>query len=133
MFRSPLARISIGGFSALLSVALLLMVGGLVASDRAMRQEAMAQTRIDAQQSAVAIGLALDAHVRDHGSLDSVATDSAVRAVVAQAPPERSAAAIVSGVDTILVVGDRSAFEDGTTHAVPLPVRTSAQWTLVVA
>jgi signal transduction histidine kinase len=109
------------------------MVGGLIASDRAMRREAMAQTRIDAQQSAVAIGLAVDAHVRGGGSLDSVATDSAVRAVVEQAPAERSAAAIVAGVDTVLVVGDRSAFEGGLTHAVPLPVRTTAQWTFVVA
>jgi signal transduction histidine kinase len=109
------------------------MVGGLIASDRAMRREAIAQARIDAQQSAVAIGLALDAHVRDHGSLDSVATDSAVRAVVEQAPAERSAAAIIAGVDTVLVVGDRSAFEEGPTHSVPLPVRTSAQWTFVVA
>ncbi len=133
MVRSPLARISIGGFSALLSVALLLMVGGLIASDRAMRQEAMAQTRIDAQQSAVAVGLIVDAHLHGGGSLESVATDSAVRAVVEHAPAERSAAAIVSGADTILVVGDRAAFEGGPTYAVPLAASTSAQWTFVVA
>ena len=132
MVRSPLARISIGGFSALLSVALLLMVGGLIASDRAMRQEAMAQTRIDAQQSAVAVGLVVDAHLHGGGSLESVAADSAVRAVVEHAPAERSAAAIVSGSDTILVVGDRSAFAEGPTYAVPV-ASTSAPWTLVVA
>src|SRR6476620_10211487 len=132
MVRSPLARISIGGFSALLSVALLLMVGGLIASDRAMRQEAMAQTRIDAQQSAVAVGLVVDAHLHGGGSLESAATDSAVRAVVEHAPAERSAAAIVSGADTILVVGDRSAFAEGPTYTVPVAAGTSAQWTFVV-
>ena len=133
MVRSSLARISIGGFSALLRVALLLMVGGLIASDRAMRRAAMEQTRIDAQQSAVAVGLAVDAHLRGGGSLDSIATDSAVLAVVGHAPAQRSAAAIVSGVDTVLVVGDRSAFSAGVTHAVPLPAATSTPWTFVVS
>jgi signal transduction histidine kinase len=133
MVRSSLARISIGGFSALLSVALLLMVGGLIASDRAMRGATMVQARIDAQQSAVAVGLAVDDHLRAGGSLESVSTDSAVRAVVDRAPVERSAAAIVAGADTILVVGDRSAFAAGVTQAVPLAAGTSPPWTFVVA
>src|SRR5262245_50655663 len=120
MVRSSLARISIGGFSALLSAALLLMVGGLIASDRAMRRAAMTQVRIDAQQSAVAVGLAVDAHLRGGGTTETVATDSTIRAVLEHAPSERSAAAIVSGADTILVAGDRSAFAAGVTHAVPL-------------
>src|SRR5829696_2942637 len=120
MVRSSLARISIGGFSALLSVALLLMVGGLIASDRAMRRAAMEQTRIDARQSAVAVGLAVDAYLRGGGSPESISTDSALLAVVGHAPAQRSAAAIVAGADTILAVGDRSAFGDGATQAVPL-------------
>ena len=133
MVRSSLARISIGGFSALLSVALLLMVGGLIASDRAMRRATMAQTRIDAQQSAVAVGLAVDAHLRGGASLESVSSDSALLAIVRRGPDVRSAAAIVAGTDTIIAVGDRSAFAEGVTHAVPLAVATDTPWTFVVA
>jgi signal transduction histidine kinase len=133
MVRSSLARISIGGFSALLSVALLLMVGGLIASDRAMRRSAMEQTRIDAQQSAVAVGLAVDAHLRAGGSIESVSADSSVLAVVSQAPMRRSAAAIVAGIDTVLVVGDRSAFALGGAQSVPLNVGTATSWSFVVA
>src|SRR5436190_19184731 len=133
MVRSSLARISIGGFSALLSVALLLMVGGLIASDRAMRRATMVQTRIDAQQSAVAVGLALEAHLRGGASLETVSSDSALLAVVQRGPDVRSAAAIVAGNDTILAVGERSAFTVGVTHAVPLAVATDTPWTFVVA
>jgi signal transduction histidine kinase len=132
MVRSSLARISVGGFSALLSVALLLMVGGLIASDQAIRRAAMAQARIDAEQSGLAVAEALNEHVRAGGSLATVSTDSLVRAVLARAPVERSAAAIVAGADTVLVAGDRSAFALGLTHTVPLTVDTST-WTFVVA
>src|SRR4051812_2586734 len=99
MVRSSLARISVGGFSALLSVALLLMVGGLIASDRAMRSAARAQARIDAQQSARAVAEAIDEHVRAGGTLRSITTDSVVLAIIASAPHERTAAAIVAGGD----------------------------------
>jgi signal transduction histidine kinase len=133
MVRSSLARISVGGFSALLSIALLLMVGGLIASDQAIRRAAMAQARIDAEQSGLAVAEALDAHLRAGGSLVTVSTDSMVRAVVARGPIERSAAAIVAGADTVLVAGDRSAFAIGLTHSVPLAIETATGWRFVVA
>ena len=93
----------------------------------------MAQTRIDAQQSAVAVGLAVDAHLRGGASLESVSSDSALLAIVRRGPDVRSAAAIVAGTDTIIAVGDRSAFAEGVTHAVPLAVATDTPWTFVVA
>ena len=75
MVRSSLARISAGGFSVLLSGALLLMIGGLIASDRAMRNAVRAQVRTDAEQSALAVGQAIQAHMRSGGTLASVASD----------------------------------------------------------
>src|SRR5215212_9122815 len=99
MVRSSLARISIGGFSALLTAALLLMVGGSIASDRAMRRASLVQTRIDAQQSSLAVEQAIAAHIRAGGSLANVSADTNVRAVLSRAPVERSAAAIVAGAD----------------------------------
>jgi signal transduction histidine kinase len=133
MVRSSLARISVGGFSALLSAALLLMVGGLIASDRAMRYAAVAQARIDAQQSGLAVAEAVAEHVRAGGALATIAGDSIVLAVIERAPIERSAAAIVAGGDTMLIAGDRSAFAHGLTQSVPLSVGTNAPWTFVVA
>jgi signal transduction histidine kinase len=133
MVRSSLARISAGGFSALLSVALLLMVGGLIASDRAMRIGARAQARIDAQQSSLAVAEAITAHVQAGGSLASVGADPAVVAELTRGPTERSAAAIVAGTDTVLVAGDRSAFTHGLTHSVPLATGGAVAWTFVVA
>src|SRR5436305_12571738 len=103
MVRSSLARISAGGFSILLSAALLFMIGGLIASDRAMREDAIARTRTDAQQSALAVEQVLQAHLRDRGTLRDVASDSAFRAVVATGPAERAAAAVIAGADTLLL------------------------------
>src|SRR4051794_27523106 len=108
MVRSSLARISLGGFSALLSVALLLMVGGLIASDRAMRDAEAAEARTDATQSALAVAQAVSTHLRSGGSVTTVPTDSTIRALLASAPKERSASAIIAGTDTLLIAGDRT-------------------------
>ena len=133
MVRSSLARISVGGFSALLSVALMLMVGGLIASDRAMRLSARAQARIDAQQSALTVTDAVDAHFRAGGSVSSLASDSAVMAILAHAPRERSAAAIVVGADTVLVSGNRTAFAHRLTNTASVVMETNPPATFVVA
>jgi signal transduction histidine kinase len=133
MARSALARIPAGGFSVLLGGALLLMVGGLVASHRAVARSATAQTRIDAEQSAQALVLAVEAHGRAGGTIETIATDSTIRSTLAHAPVERAASAIVAGRDTIVVVGDRSAFGRGLTHAVPLAIGASQPWSFVVA
>src|SRR5215213_8950564 len=99
MVRSSLARISVGGFSVLLSGALLLMIGGLIASDRAMTRAQTAQARTDAQQSGLAVIQAVQAHLRRGGTLANVGADSGVRAVISTAPAERSAAVLLAGRD----------------------------------
>jgi signal transduction histidine kinase len=133
MVRSSLARISAGGFSILLSGALLLMIGGLIASDRAMARAAVALAATDAQQSGLAAVDAIHSHVREGGSLADVASDTLLRTVIARGPLERTAAAIVAGTDTLLVAGDRSAFAHGLTQAVPIAAGAQAPWTFVVA
>ncbi|MEO7087116.1 MAG: ATP-binding protein [Gemmatimonadaceae bacterium] len=133
MARSSLARIPAGGFSILLTAALLLMVGGLVASHRAVARSATAQTRIDAEQSGLALEQALEAYRRATGTLDGVAADSAIRSLLAHAPQERSASAIVAGRDTVLSVGNRAALAHDITYAVPLGIATTPSWSFVVA
>jgi signal transduction histidine kinase len=131
MVRSSLARISAGGFSALLSTALLLMIGELVASDRALMRAAATQAQIDAAQSSIVVRDALNAHVRAGRLLTQISNDPDVRAAVALAPRERSAAAIVAGTDTLLITGDRSAFARGVTRSAPLGF-ADPPWVFVV-
>jgi signal transduction histidine kinase len=133
MARSSLARIPAGGLSILLGGALLLMVAGLIASHRAVARSATAQTRIDAEQSGFALARVLDAHLQATGTLDDVAKDSSVVLALSHAPVERIASAIVAGRDTILVAGDRRRIGSGVSYAVPLDIRTSPPWSLVVA
>ena len=133
MVRSSLARISAGGFSVLLSSALLLMIGGLIASDRAMTSAAVAQARTDAQQSGLAIAQAIQAHLRGGGTLSNVATDSVLRSIIAHGPPVRSAAAVVAGQDTVLVAGDPSTFAHAITQTAPIAAGAEAPWLFVVA
>jgi signal transduction histidine kinase len=133
MVRSSLARISTGGFSVLLSGALLLMIGGLIASDRAVRRATTAQARIDAQQSSVAVSEAIQAHLSSGGTLADVGTDSIVRAVVGRGPTERRASAIVVGTDTIIVAGTRRALSRGQAESAPLEVAGQTSWRFVVA
>ena len=59
MARSALARTSASGFPVLLSLALLLMIGGLVASDRALARSGANAARIDAEQSRLNIAKTL--------------------------------------------------------------------------
>lgn len=133
MVRSSLARISTGGFSVLLSGALLLMIGGLIASDRAVRQATMAQARIDSQQSSVAVAEAIQAHLNSGGTLTDIATDSTVSAVVGRGPAERVAAAIVAGADTVMVSGNRRALTRGHVESSALDVAGQTTWRFVVA
>lgn len=133
MVRSSFARISSGGFSLLLSAALLLMAGGLLASDRALTQASRARARIDAQQTALAVNSALGTALRSGKSLADLPTDSAVRAIVRQQPEERAAAAIIAGTDTILLDGDAVALETDLVDSVRLDVPAPLDWQFVVA
>ena len=133
MVRSSLARISTGGFSVLLSGALLLMIGGLIASDRAVRHATLAQARIDAEQSSLAVSEAIQMHLANGGTLADVASDSLVRAVVNRHPAERAAAAIVADRDTIIVIGNRSVLAQENPESAPLDVAGQTGWRFVVA
>src|SRR5689334_18858424 len=108
MVRSWFARISSGGFSLLLSAALLLMAGGLLASDQALRQAAEAQTRTDARQTQLAVTLVVGAALNAGATPETLARDSTLRALMLKAPAERAAAVILAGLDTVFVDGDRS-------------------------
>ena len=127
------ARIPTGGFSLLLSAALLLMVGGLIASDRALTRASETQARVDAEQTRLALTRALEDAMRSGEAPAMVAGDTLVRWIVEHGPPERTAAALVAGADTVLVVGDRGAFGAEPTHAVPLTGAAGIRWTFVVA
>ncbi len=133
MVRSSLARITPGGFSLLLGGALVLMIGGLVASDRAVARALTAEHRTDAEQSRIAIDHAIQAYRQAHGSLDGLASDSLLLSTLGRAPVDRVSSAIVAGRDTILVVGDRSAFARGSIQSVPLDVDAPVPWSFVVA
>lgn len=133
MVRSSFARISSGGFSVLLSGALLLMVGGLLASDRALTQAAEKQTRIDAQQTRLAVSQALTAALRSGETPADLMRDSTLRALVSHRPPERAAAAILAGTDTVFVDGIRAALNEQLTYSTPLDVPSPVPWTLIVA
>jgi signal transduction histidine kinase len=103
------------------------MIGGLIASDRALTQSAQTHAKIDAEQTGVAVWRALSDVSTDLGR------DSAMRWTVSSGPSERMAAAIVSGKDTLLVVGDTSAFSRGVIARAPIGVAAVGSLTLVVA
>ena len=138
MVRSSLARISSGGFSLLLSAALLLMVGGLIASDRALthaatragahRRRAVARWRWS-RRSTAATRLV-------HGRSATSPRDSTLRACsIAARRTSASAAAMLAGADTRprrRAIVRRSAQRSDVRRrrsTSPAPV----QWTLVVA
>lgn len=132
MLRS-FARIPTGGFSVLLSAALLLMVVGLIASDRALTRDSETQARVDAQQTRLALSRVLDEQIRSGATPEIVARDSLVRWIVSHGPPERDAAALVAAGDTVLIVGDRAKIGAEPTSAVRLDEGAAHGWTLVVA
>ena len=132
MVRSWLARISAGGFSVLLSAALLLMIGGLIASDHALTQAARTHARIDAEQTSIALTRALT-EPGGAGVSPAHAQDSVVRSILSQGPPERAAAIVLAGGDTAVVVGDRRALVGGVTGSVALSVASDVPWRLIVA
>ena len=117
----------------LLSAALLLMVGGLIASDRALTRDSMIQARVDAQQTRLALSRVLDEQTRAGATPGVIARDSLVRWIVSHGPQERDAAALVAAGDTVLVIGAREAIGTEPTAAVPLDEGTARGWMLVVA
>jgi signal transduction histidine kinase len=129
MVRLPLARTSAGDVSLLLTAALLLMIGGLIAGDRGLAHAAFRQTSIDAQQSSYAVAAVL----RDSAAMAAPAASPAVKAVIGRWPSERTAAALVVGTDTVLVSGPREALRSDLIASSPIEVRDSRPWTLVVA
>jgi signal transduction histidine kinase len=132
MLRS-FARIPAGGFSVLLSAALLLMVGGLVASDRALTHDATIQARIDARQSGLAIAAALADPIRAGTLPGDIARDSLLRSLVARGPTERDAAALIAGSDTLLVAGDPAVFGTEPTETARVDPGGTTPWIFVVA
>lgn len=133
MVRSSLARISAGGISVLLSAALLLMIGGLIASDRALTNAERTHADIDARQSALAAARVIDGPIRAGATAADIARDSVLRYVIADGPPERKASAVLAGNDTVVVVGDRGLLSRGTRADAPIPVPATAPWRLIVA
>ncbi|HEY9225842.1 MAG TPA: ATP-binding protein [Gemmatimonadaceae bacterium] len=133
MVRSSLARISAGGSSVLLIGAVLLMIGGLIASDRALTLAAHRHVAIDAQQTGLAVSRALAEPVRSGVSAAEIAHDSVIQGMLSRGPDERAAAALVSDRDTIVATGDRSAFHGALMAIERLTLPTGAKWTLVVA
>ena len=132
MVRSSLARISAAGFSLLLAAALLSMIGGLVASDRALVRSTTTEARIDAEQSSIFVAQALTARLQAGISPTELRSDFFLRAAVERAPMERAAAALMAGADTVLVVGNQSAFARGVSRAVRLAIPGTLRWTFVV-
>src|SRR5437016_5807638 len=133
MVRTSLARISGAGFSLLLSAALLFMIGGLVASDRAIARSTAAEARIDAEQSSVIVAQVLVARLASGVAPADLHSDFFLRSAVERAPIERAAAALISGADTIFIVGNRLALVRGVTDAVPLALPGAVRWKFVVA
>jgi signal transduction histidine kinase len=133
MVRTSIARISGAGFSLLLSAALLSMIGGLVASDRALARSTATEVQIDAEQSSVIVAQILAARLQSGVAPADLPSDFFLRSAIERAPIERAAAALISGSDTILVVGDRSALTRGVTRAVPLAIPGPVRWKFVVS
>jgi signal transduction histidine kinase len=128
-----MARISVGGFTLPLIAALLLMAGGLIASERALDRASSTQTRVDAEQSRLAVEELLAVHLAGLPTASDSTLAFALRPILARGPAERSAAAIVVDADTIVVTGDRTAFRRDPHYAAHLVVAGSRRWTLVVA
>jgi signal transduction histidine kinase len=129
MVRLPLARTSVGDVSLLLTAALLLMIGGLIAGDRGLAHAALRQASIDAQQSSYAVAAVL----RDSAALSAPAASLAVKSIIGRWPKERTAAALVVGRDTVLISGPHEELRTGIVAASPIEVRDTLPWSLVVA
>src|SRR5689334_16477925 len=98
MLRS-FAKIPTGGFSVLLSAAVLLMVGGLIASDRALTRDSQNQAQVDAAQTSIALARVIRDELRSGATPNEVAKDSLVNWILSRGPSERDAAALVAGRD----------------------------------
>lgn len=116
----------------LLSAALLLMVGGLIASERALTRDSETQARVDAQQTRLALARALIDPIRAGMPPAAIARDSLVRWIVEHGPPERDAAALVAAGDTVLAIGNRPAIGASPTYSIALDDSLAPGWTLVV-
>lgn len=138
MTRTSGTRIAAGRFSLLLTLALVLMIGGLIAGDRALVNARDDDARIDASQTSLALSQAIRAGLAStRGGLASLGGDSTLRAVLASHPPGRRAAVVVVGGDTVLSSGDATAFASGIVAraAIPMPEGngTAPTLTLIVA
>lgn len=133
MVRFSPARITAGGFSLLLSAALLLMAGGLTASNRALTNANGVQTDIDARQSRIIVEQIVRARTSEGLAPAAIAGDPTLRAALSDAPKERSASALIANRDTVVVVGNRSALARDPSSFVALAVPGDTKWMLVVA
>lgn len=124
---------SVVGFTVPLIAALLLMTAGLIASDRALSRAAMAETRIDAEQSRVAVDQVLAGRPASPMTPAALATDSALHVVLRRAPAERSATAIITAGDTLIVTGSRASLMRDARYAVPVAAPGGMPWTLLIA
>ena len=130
MVRPSMARISVGGFTLPLIVALLLMAGGMIASEQELDRASRSQMRVDAEQSRVAVEQVL---ARRDTMAPTGVLSADLRALLQRAPAERSAAAIIAGTDTVATAGDPSAFQRDPHYSATLSVPGTVPWTLVVA
>jgi len=128
-----MARISVGGFTLPLIAALLLMAGGLFASELALDRAATTELRVDADLSQIAVEQAVATHATPTPSTTDPQLLAALQALLARGPTARSGAAVVVGRDTIVTAGDRSAIARDPHYAARLRIAGAAPWTLVVA
>src|ERR1051326_2545645 len=91
MVRTSLARISGAGFSLLLSAALLSMIGGVVARDRAIARSTVTEARIDAEQSSVIVAHVLAARLDSGIARTDLRSDFFLRSALERAPVEGGA------------------------------------------
>jgi signal transduction histidine kinase len=109
------------------------MIGGSIASDRALTQAAQAHADIDARQSARAVARVVEARLRSGATAGAFIGDSLLKYVAEDGPHERTAAAVIAGNDTVVVVGDPATLSAGTSAWAPIPVLAPTPWRLVVA
>jgi signal transduction histidine kinase len=133
MIRSSIARISVGGFTLPLIAALLLMAGGLFASELALDRGSRTALRVDAEQSRLAVEQTMTTYAPGVPSASDPRLLAALHQLLMRGPPERSGAAVVAGTDTIVTIGDRAAIARDPHYSAHLDVVGAVPWTLVVA
>jgi signal transduction histidine kinase len=89
--------------------------------------------RVDAQQSRLAIEQVLAARGSGVPAFPDPGLAALLRPVLLRAPIERSAAAVLAGTDTVVIVGDRLAFRRDPHYTTHLNIVGAVSWTLVIA